>query len=466
MAKTADVSTTSSAVNKMAIDWQLVCALLGGTRAMRAAGEAYLPKWPAEDDKAYECRLKSAVLFPAYSRTVETLTGKPFSKPVSIEDADAQFEEWLNNIDLQGRNLHSFAADQMELTIGYGLAGILVDVPTRDDSVRTVADERIAGIRPYLIQIKPDQILGWRSEMRDGKMQLVMLRLMECVTEEDGEFSEVEVKQVRVLEPFKWRVYRQNERKEWVIYNEGVTTIDFVPFVPTYGNRVGFMTAKPPLIEMAHMNVEHWQSASDQQNILHVARVPILTVTGVNDEDNFQLAVGASVAVKLPTDAKMEFVEHTGAAIEAGRNALDDLEERMRQAGAELLVIAPGKITATQVATEDAVSMCALQRITQDMQDALNEAMQMMADWMGQDIAPTCQIFNDFAAASLQEASADLLFKSASSGVISKETYFDEMKRRGIISSDRKWNDEQERIQMEGPALGDMTNDVPPKNNG
>ena len=457
MTQKADVSTPSSAINKMAVDWQLVCALLGGTRAMRMAGEAYLPKWPAEDADAYKCRLNTAVLFPAYSRTVETLTGKPFSKPVSIEDADEQFEEWLNNIDLQGRNLHSFAADQMELTIGYGLAGILVDVPTRDDSVRTLADVRIAGIRPYLSQIKPAQILGWRAAMKDGKMQLTMLRLMECVTEDDGEFSEVEVQQVRVLEPFKWRLYRQNQKKEWVIYAEGATTIDFVPFVPTYGNRVSFMTAKPPLIEMAHMNVEHWQSASDQQNILHVARVPILTVTGIQDDDKFQLAVGASVAVKLPVDAKMEFVEHSGAAIEAGRNALDDLEERMRQAGAELLVIAPGKITATQVATEDAVSMCALQRITQDMQDALNEAMQMMAQWMGQDTAPTCQLFNDFGALALAESSADLLFKAVTSGVISKETYFEEMKRRGIVAAERTWEDEQERIQMEGPSLGEMT---------
>lgn len=433
---------------------------------MRKAGEAYLPKWPAEDENAYKCRLSTAVLFPAYSRTIETLTGKPFSKPVTILDSDAQFDEWLENIDLQGRNLHSFAADQMEMTLGYGLAGILVDVPTRDDSVRTVADERIAGIRPYLIQIKPEQILGWRAEMRDGKMQLIMLRLMECVTEQDGEFGDVEVKQVRVLEPFKWRVYRQNEKREWVIYNEGVTTIDFVPFVPTYGNRTGFMMAKPPLIEMAHLNIEHWQSASDQQNILHIARVPILTVIGVADDDKFKMAVGASVAVKLPTDAKMEFVEHTGAAIEAGRTSLEDLEERMRQAGAELLIIAPGKITATQVATEDAVSMCALQRVTQDMQDALNEALEMMAQWMNLDSAPTCKIFNDFGALALAETSADLLLKASASGNISKETYFEEMQRRGIISSDLNWDEEQARIEMQGPALGDMTTTNPNVANG
>ena len=459
MTQKADVSTTSSAVNEMAVDWTLVKALLGGTRAMRAAGVHLMPKWPAEEDEAYKCRLATSVLFPAYSRTVETLTGKPFSKPVTVEDSDAQTDEWLENIDLQGRNLHSFLADQMELTIGYGLAGILVDVPPRDENVKTVADEQAAGIRPYWIQIKPEQILGWRAEMRDGKMSLTMLRLMECVTEDDGEFGEVEVKQVRVLEPFRFRVYRQNDKKEWVIHHEGATTIDFVPFVPTYGNRTGFMTAKPPLIEMAHMNVQHWQSSSDQNNILHVARVPILTVSGVQDDDKFKLAVGASVAVRLPVDGRMEFVEHSGAAIQAGADSLETLEEQMRQAGAELLVIAPGKITATQVATEDAVSMCALQRITQDMQDAANEALDMMARWMGSESTATCHIWSDFGALSLQETSAELLYKSATSGALSKETYFNELKRRGIVAADLDWMDELDRMNSEGPAPGDMTAD-------
>ncbi|MCL5460174.1 DUF4055 domain-containing protein, partial [Loigolactobacillus coryniformis] len=67
----------------------------------------------------------------------------------------------------------------------------------------------------------------------------------------------------------------------------------------------------------------------------------------------------------------MKFVEHTGAAIDAGSQDLDKLEERMRQAGAELLVIAPGKVTATQVHTENAVGMSALQRITLGLEDAI-----------------------------------------------------------------------------------------------
>ena len=78
-----DVSTVSSAVAAMQPDWDLTRALLGGTKAMRASGVRYLPKWPLETQQDYDCRLDVAVLFPAYQRTIKTLSAKPFSKPLT-----------------------------------------------------------------------------------------------------------------------------------------------------------------------------------------------------------------------------------------------------------------------------------------------------------------------------------------------------------------------------------------------
>ncbi|MGR5262341.1 hypothetical protein ACPV5Q_20865, partial [Vibrio astriarenae] len=63
----------------MAEDWPLIDALMGGTSAMRKAGKLYLPQWPNELDDAYKNRVATATLFPAFSRTVEVLTGKPFA---------------------------------------------------------------------------------------------------------------------------------------------------------------------------------------------------------------------------------------------------------------------------------------------------------------------------------------------------------------------------------------------------
>jgi hypothetical protein len=452
---TTSVADRSLAVEEMVPDWALAAALLGGTRAMRAAGQTYLPKWPKEDAEAYTTRLGVSVLFPAYARTVQTLAGKPFSKPITVgEDVPARFLPWLQDIDLQGRNLDTFAADVMNTALGYGLAGILIDYPPAM-GVRTQAQEQAAGLRPYWVEVKPQQILGWRASRVDGSWKLLQLRLAEVVELPDGEFGTELVEQVRVLEPGKWRTYRSTDAGVWSVFEQGINTLKMIPFVPVYGGRTGFMTATPPLIEVAHLNVAHWQSASDQQNILHVARVPILTVTGVDDPE-WKMTVGASSAIKLPTDSQMVFVEHSGAAIGAGADDLKTLEERMRQAGAELLVIAPGYVTATQINTENAVGMCVLQRITQGFEDALDQALQITADWVGEPTGGHVTVFNDYGAASLQEASAQLLLSTNQAGKLSDETLHSEYQRRGILAADLSWEDEQARIEEQGPALGTM----------
>lgn len=449
----AQVNSPSSAVEAMRPGWALANALLGGTFAMRAAGETYLPKWPNEEPESYKARLATATLFPAFARTVVTLAAKPFSKPATLsEDMPEDIKAFANDIDQQGRNLHVFAGDVMKELMGPGLAGILVDYP-KAVGVKTQADEKAKGLRPYWVMVKAEQILGWRAERVQGEWRMTQLRLLECVTEKDGDFGEVEVSQVRVLEPGKWAVYRKKKDKdEWELADSGVTTLTVVPFVPCYGERTGFMMAKPPLLELAHLNVKHWQSQSDQDTILHVARVPILALIGI-DDDKFKLTVGASTAVKLPLTGDLKFVEHQGASIEAGKASLDDLKEEMRQAGAELLVLKP-TTTATQVHSENAIGLCALQEITLSLQDSLNAALDLTAKWINKDAAGTVSLFNDFGAATLDAATATLIKDMVAAGQLSKETGFKEQQRRGTISGELVWDDEKEKIEAQGPDLG------------
>src|ERR1700722_19685897 len=172
---TSSVRKTSAAVDAMAEDWTLIDALMGGTATMRRAGKTYLPQWPAEDRESYVARLATATLFPAYERTISVLSGKPFSKPITIgEDVPKKFGPWLEDVDLQGRNLHAFAADVCAEALAYGFCGILVDAPP-GEGVRTIADERKAGVRPYFVHVSHDAILGWRTEKIKGGYTLSQL---------------------------------------------------------------------------------------------------------------------------------------------------------------------------------------------------------------------------------------------------------------------------------------------------
>jgi hypothetical protein len=290
---------------------------------------------------------------------------------------------------------------------------------------------------------------------------LTQLRLLEVVADEDGDFETKYVEQVRVLGRGVWNVWRKTQfagKEVWAIHARGVTTLKRIPFVPVNARNPGAMEAKPPLLELAHMNVEHWQSKSDQQNILHVARVPILFGKFLGEGG---ITVGAGAAVKSEhPDGDLKFVEHTGAAIEAGRMSILDLEDRMRQAGAELLVIKPGNITESQTLADNEQGSCALKRIAENVEDAANQALQLMAEWVGESEGGHVTVYKDFGAATLAEASAELLLKASQAGKISDESFYEEMQRRGILSPDVSWIDEKERIDQQGPAPGVMADPV------
>jgi hypothetical protein len=454
----AKVDTVSGAISALQPEWTMLEALMGGTSAMRAVGTALLPQWPGEADDSYKTRKDTATLFPAFRRTVSVMAGKPFSKQAVLDDGTpAQIKAWAEDIDREGVSLHVFAAEMLTESIAFGLCGILVEAPKPTLSagkVATKAEQDAAGIRPYFVRVKHNQIRGYRVEVINGARKLTQLRIAECVTVADGQFGEAQIEQIRVLEPGSWQVWRK-EKDTWTVWEEGASGLEYIPFVPCYGTRLAFMMGISPLRDLAYLNVKHWQSQSDQDTILHVARVPILAISGGDDDTS--ITVGAASAVKLPMGAELKFVEHTGAAIEAGAKSLSDLEDQMIQSGAELLVKQPGQRTATESSNDAEANKSELQRIVEDFEDSLDQALQMMADYAKLGKGGNVTLFKDFGAATLSDASAQLIVTLEQGGVISTATAIAELQRRGTLSPDIEAEAEAEAVASQGPALGAMT---------
>jgi hypothetical protein len=164
--------------------------------------------------------------------------------------------------------------------------------------------------------------------------------------------------------------------------------------------------------------------------------------------------VGAASAILSEEDeADLRYVEHSGRAIEAGRTDIIDLEEKMRQIGAELLVVKPGHRTVVQTLTDNEASTSALQRMVCDLTDAARLALQYLAEWIGESEGGHVTIFSDFGATTLAEASADFLVDMYKTRALSDETLFNEIQRRGLINSELRWAEEQARIRAMPPSL-------------
>lgn len=468
------VNQQSIDVTALAENWPVCEDLMGGTPAMRKAGVLHLPKWPGETAEGYRSRLDTATLFPAYRRTVSVMAGKPFAKALTLSDADARIEEWAKDVDRGGVNLHAFAGEMFEESF-YGLAGILVEYPDtrpRDAQgrpvigpmpARTVAQVEASGARPYFVRVMHAQILGWQVSITPKGVRLSQLRIAESREEADGPYATKTIQQVRVLFPGRWELWEAKaDNSGWLQVDAGTNSLKDIPFVPLYGRREGFMLGTPTLLDLAHLNVKHWQSQSDQDTILHVARVPILTVKGV--QETFQLTLGASTAVNLGDNqyAEMAFVEHSGAAIGAGEIALRALESQMIQSGAELLVKQPGDRSATESAGDQEGNKCELQRLTERFEDALDQALVYMAQYAG--IAParagSVSLFKDFGAATLSDASVQLVADLNSRGLLSRATTLRELQRRGIIEESIDVEAEIAAAEEEGPSLGELSMQV------
>ena len=443
-----NVSTITPEVSAMLADIALPRTLYGGTKAMRAAGKTYLPKEAAESEDSYRDRLSRSTLFNAFGKTVKDMAGRVFAKELALgKDAPTKIAEWCENVDMTGRNLSVFARDVFTDALQTGVSYILVDMAKKGENL-TRADEISMGLRPYLIDLKVEDIIGWRAEAVNGKVALTQLRIFESITEPSSAWAATQTKQIRVLSPYAYQVWRQNDKKDWYLFDEGTRELAEITLAPVYTNRTGFMQGLPPLQDLADLNVAHWQSSSDQRSILHVARVPILFASGV--PETASLVIGSS-AMTRATDpnASLQFVEHSGAAIASGREDIKELEFQMQAMGLQLLASRTHKTVVGEV-RDDVRETSPLAAMAGSLKDALENALTHMAKLGGLgDDGGSVDINKEFGAGSFSSVDLQTLMNAVNTGLIARRTFWGELKRRGVLSDSFDEVAEEEALSVQ-----------------
>lgn len=464
----AEVREVSAKQAEMLARIQLPLTLMGGTTAMRHAETEYLPQEPKETGQAYRIRLSGSVLFNAYGHTVGTLVGKPFKEPIQWDNQlPPEFEAWFNNIDLTGRTMSEFLAQVFEDSINCGLSHILVEFPNVPPL--NAAAERQVGARPYWVHVKEKNVLGWRSEIIGGQQRLTQFRILEQVTVNTGRWGDVEAEQVRVLyagrpaidgfeqQPTKWETWIPDGegKKEWIKSGEGFyPTLTEIPVVTAYTNRTEFMMGKPPLTDLADVNVSHWRSYSDQRHILHVARVPILFGTGLGDTESSEPFEVSPNSVTLGEEGSdLKYVEHSGAAIGSGRDDLSDLEDRMASLGAEALTMMKfgTRGTATEVAEVSSESDAALGGWIKLLNKAAQEAWDLMHRYQGRDPVGLLTISDETGPATKDPNAGANILAYRNAGLITRHTALTEAQAQGIFVTEFDPQDELENVDNEVP---------------
>lgn len=458
-----DPSIVQDEVAAMQEDWSIVEDLMGGTKAMRKAGKTHLEQFPDEDDQSYTCRLNRSTLLPVYSETVQNMTGRVFAEPISLnDDVPEEISGYTENIDQQTNNLQVWSQTFFGTGLAYGLCHVLVEYP-KTEGLKTKADEISAGVRPYAIIIQPKQVLGWLEEERGGAQFLTQFRYMERVKvpDPDNKFAVKSIKQVRVLEPGKWSTYRQQDDgkggKTWQLHEEGTTSLTVIPLVTFYTKRTGFMTAVPPLMELAHLNVKHWNEQSDQDKSVRFARIRLAAILGVDEESIKNIKISADCMLSLPQGADIKVVQGSAESVKIGRDELNSLIDDMRMAGAKLLQKEKQATkTAAQAEEEAAQELSPLETMAGAFEDAIDQVLQYFAMWMGVEEGGHCEVNGNFDVDYDIATTLPFLQTMNDRTKLSDQSFFEEVQRRGILDPSRNWEEEQQRIESQGPRLGTM----------
>lgn len=472
---------TSSDYNAMAPYWTMASTMLAGAAAMRAAGKMYLPKFTNESDADYKIRLNNAKFTNIFGDIVETLAAKPFSKELQVNNGGAEIEALIENIDGQGNHIHQFAAATFYAGLSHAIDWIFVDYAESTVPLPNLDAEKKAGVRPYWVHIPAQSLLAVYTEVIQGKETIVHARVKE-VTVERVDFDEQEIERVRVMDrvvttdatgnkvagPATWTLYREvkktAQKSEWVEEKNGIYSIGVIPLVPFIAGRRQGSTwcIKPVLQDAAYLQIEHYQQESGLKHIKELTAFPMLAGNGVTppmgeDGKVLSVPVGPKTVLFAPPNGdgqhgEWAIMEPQGSSLTFLASEVENTEKQLRELGRQPLTAQSGNITTVTAAFAGDKAHTVIEALALNIKDALENALVLTALWLKQTVQPEIEISTDFGLDLMADNGVTTLDAARARGDLSQKTYWNELKRRSILSPNFNPDDELTAIADEQPA--------------
>ena len=403
------------AVLDMTKGWEIMKAVTYGTDYLRENSQAFLPLEPREDYDAYLSRVNRAVFSPYTQRLIRAATGLILRKPITVLGDPYWTDVFVKDVDGCGSDLDEYARRSLICALTYGHSNTLVDFPAPTGAI-SLAEERQQNRRPYWIEIDPTNIYGWRLDREVNYGKLIQVRIAEKAVVPDAEFGEKVYDQIRVIEPGQYKIYRRKEttkdmyteddafagnfdspadEKDYDLVESGDFSLGEVPLVTVYAGKTDTMTSKPPLLDIAYLNLAHFQRQADLIHSLHVASQPLLVMEGWDDQTK-DMAISVNYAMATQPGNKVYYVEPAASAFEAQAAEIQELQLQMATLGISTLSqqkFVAESADARRLDRVDTNSM--LSMVSLDLEQKMQKAFNLSADYLGIE-PPEVKISRDF----------------------------------------------------------------------
>ena len=403
------------AVLDMAQGWEIMKAVTLGTEYLRNNSETFLPLEPREDYQAYQSRVNRAVFSPYTQRLIRAATGLILRKPISLIGDPYWTDVFAKDVDGCKSDLDEYARRLIMCSLTYGQSHVLVDYPAPTGAL-SLAEEREQNRRPYWIEVDPMNIYGWRLDRETNYGNLIQVRIAEKAVIPTGDFGEKVFSQVRVIEPGKYRIYRNKEQNkelywgdstyagnfdspegenEFELVENGEFSLGEVTLVTVYYGKTDTMTSKPPLLDIAYLNIAHFQRQADLIHSLHVASQPMLVLEGWDDQTK-DMSISVNYAMATQPGNKVYYVEPASSAFEAQAAEIQELQQQMATLGISTLSqqkFVAASADARRLDRVDTNSM--LSMVSLELEQKLQKVFNLSANYVGLE-PPEVKISRDF----------------------------------------------------------------------
>lgn len=478
------VDTTLSALSEVIPDYELIRDCVAGQRQIKKRGTKYLPDPDegepdqAERDARYKGYKDRAVFYGVTGRTLRGLVGLVFDKDPAVEIPDLLLPV-KEDATGSGTTLDQQAQSSLSDVMALGRAGLLTDYPSTA-APTTRADALAGNIRPTIIRYKPEQIINWRTRTIGSRVMLCLVVLRETYVSDDDGFAETVNEQFRVL-----RLDLESGNYVVEIHRNGETggLAVFETYQPTDGKGLplkeipfSFIGAedndpdvdRPPLLDIAELNVAHYRNSADYEESAFIVGQPTPVLAGltkqwVDEALKGRIRFGARGAIPLPVGGSAELLqaEPNTLALEA----MQHKEKQMIALGAKLIENTGTQQTATEATIDTVLDNSVLGTAARNVSMAYRKCLNWAWLYMTGEVVDDPEVIDyelntDFAARTLTAQDRQQIVQAWIQNAITWEEMRWNLKRSGVAYEDDETakdaiaSAKEESIAMEAAAAG------------
>ena len=439
-----------------------------GDKAIKANAKTYVPKNTGVSDSDYNAIIQRSVFENFTEATAKGISGLIFAKEPTIS-LPTSLELLKDNIDMDDNTIVDLSQNIVNELMEVGRCGLLIDVPNIDTTGMTKPETDALNIRAFTKLYKSETIINWRYESINSVNKLTLLVLHEVYEDWTDDFT-AEYKN-------RYRVYRLiNNICNVAVYEEkdktfiatmefkpvmaNRKTINYIPFIPLTYKDISIIPVKPPLMDIANINLNYYGVAVERRNVIHFVGNPFFMGKGINTRDDkgnaLTITLGSSIAqIFQEVNADMKIVETQGTGLAFNESYLNDCKSTMAALGVRLLVPeANAQISENTMQMKTAGYRATIMQIANTASRAITQALKIIAEWEGQNPDEVkLELNTDYNLSEMDAQTITALVTAWQTGAIRKEDMFLKFQKGEIIESGISFEDYNSNLEVTAPVL-------------